>query len=289
MAATLRDYQQIRVPAPPSTVTGDLAVWMRQVTDALNQLPAQSTISRVTPESLESGVRGAVVQNLNPTSVSRVWVKDSTDTTLNWGWPPLVLNSTLSASAVSASLGTTTINGALLFGPDNRYSLGSLGASRPFDAYISHALYVGPVVSVTDPVSGNALFKFVDSGTTWAFGGAAATFAIANGSVVAMMLPHATQGAVAGSFSNHPLTVRVNNTAVWQWTAAGHLTPIADATYDIGISTTSYPRHLYLRGGASLASATALPSTVSARGYFYTDSASSVWWVNGSGVSTLVA
>jgi hypothetical protein len=32
-----------------------------------------------------------------------------------------------------------------------------------------------------------------------------------------------------------------------------------------------------------------LPSTASAKGYFWVDSTSSLYWVNGSGVSTLVA
>lgn len=42
-------------------------------------------------------------------------------------------------------------------------------------------------------------------------------------------------------------------------------------------------------GAVSVASQTqSLPSTVSSRGYFWVDSASSLYWVNGSGVSTLV-
>lgn len=45
----------------------------------------------------------------------------------------------------------------------------------------------------------------------------------------------------------------------------------------------------YMDNPISMTSATALPSTLSGRGYFYTDSASSVYWINGSGVSKLVA
>lgn len=74
-------------------------------------------------------------------------------------------------------------------------------------------------------------------------------------------------GAAAffGSFTNHALNLRTNNTARWQWTAAGHFVAATDNTYDFGATGALRPRDLFLAGKVEM-SEIAAPGVAPANG-----------------------
>jgi len=80
---TIRERQQLLIPAPPRTDDPALDAWLNAVTDALNGLPPLSVFSYTTPENNVSGIPGTIGANLN-SSVSVVWAKQSGDTMTGW-------------------------------------------------------------------------------------------------------------------------------------------------------------------------------------------------------------
>lgn len=84
-----------RVPAPPSALTGDLGIWARQVTTALNSMPWMSYFSGTNPNSNVSGFAGDFAVNVGSASTdSRIWVLggNSLSVTTNQGWVVLRTN-----------------------------------------------------------------------------------------------------------------------------------------------------------------------------------------------------
>lgn len=80
-----------KVPDPPSSVTGPLALWMRAVADHLNGLPTLSVFSGLSPNSAVTGVGGNIAVNIGSASTdSRVWVKGGSATVPSkTGWTVL--------------------------------------------------------------------------------------------------------------------------------------------------------------------------------------------------------
>ncbi len=80
-----------RIGAPPAVEDRELQAWLQRVADELNILPAMSTFSGTTPESVVSGNPGELAVNqAAPTAstVSRLWVKQSGIG--NTGWSSVV-------------------------------------------------------------------------------------------------------------------------------------------------------------------------------------------------------
>ena len=84
-----------RVPAPPSSLTGDLGTWARQVYMAINSMPFVSYFSGTNPNSNTSGFAGDLAVNVGSASTdSRIWVMggNSLSVTTNLGWVVLRTN-----------------------------------------------------------------------------------------------------------------------------------------------------------------------------------------------------
>lgn len=64
-----------RLRQPPSSVTGDLYLWLQEVTKAVNSVPQLSYFSGTNPNSLVTGLSGDIAINLGSASTdTRVWV-----------------------------------------------------------------------------------------------------------------------------------------------------------------------------------------------------------------------
>ena len=64
-----------RLRPPPSSVTGDLGLWLQEVVRAMNSIPQVSYFSAPTPNSLVTGLTGDLAINLVSGSTdTRVWV-----------------------------------------------------------------------------------------------------------------------------------------------------------------------------------------------------------------------
>lgn len=75
MSNNIRSQFQTRIDYPPSTVTGDLSVWLRRFVDVVNALPPISTFSYGNPNSNVTALIGTLGVNLNSAATSRAWVK----------------------------------------------------------------------------------------------------------------------------------------------------------------------------------------------------------------------
>lgn len=78
------------VPDPPSTVTGPLGDWMREVVQILNAKVARASyFSGTSPNSSATALPGYLAINMSPSQStdSRVWVHGGTGTTpTSTGW-----------------------------------------------------------------------------------------------------------------------------------------------------------------------------------------------------------
>lgn len=81
------------VPDPPSTVTGPLGDWLREVVQVLNAKVARASyFSGVSPNSAATALPGYLAINMSPSQSTdtRVWVHGGTGTTPSaTGWVPL--------------------------------------------------------------------------------------------------------------------------------------------------------------------------------------------------------
>jgi hypothetical protein len=64
-------------------LTGDLAQWARQITDAINTLPPYSVFSFTSPNSNLSAIPGTLGFNLN-SATTRLWLKDVGSGNTGW-------------------------------------------------------------------------------------------------------------------------------------------------------------------------------------------------------------
>ena len=78
------------VPQPPSSVTGPLGEWLRNLASTLNAKVARSSyFSGPTPNSIMTALPGYLAINMSPSQStdSRVWVHGGTGTTpTTTGW-----------------------------------------------------------------------------------------------------------------------------------------------------------------------------------------------------------
>lgn len=66
----------MRLPPPPSTITGPLGDWLRIVVGRLNSEMPVSIFSGTNPNSVWTGVAGNLVVNVGSASTdTRLWVK----------------------------------------------------------------------------------------------------------------------------------------------------------------------------------------------------------------------
>ena len=77
-----------RLPMPPSTLTGELLVWLFHLWRTVNDIPNISHFSGTTPNSAVTGVAGDLTINIGSASTdSRLWVKSgAADTPSTTGW-----------------------------------------------------------------------------------------------------------------------------------------------------------------------------------------------------------
>lgn len=77
-----------RIPSPPSGITGELGVWLRDVARAINDIPQLSGFSGSTPNGVVSGYPGDLLVNLtSATSDLRLYQKGgSTRVPNKTGW-----------------------------------------------------------------------------------------------------------------------------------------------------------------------------------------------------------
>ncbi len=84
------------IPQPPSSVTGPLGEWLRDLSNTLNAHVARASyFSGVTPNSAVTALPGYLAINMSPSQStdSRVWVHGGTGTTPNQtGWVTLRTN-----------------------------------------------------------------------------------------------------------------------------------------------------------------------------------------------------
>ena len=69
---------RLRLPAPPSGVTGELGVWLRNLWTVVNGMPQVSYFSASTPNSVVTGMAGDLAINLagnvaSNSTLTRVW------------------------------------------------------------------------------------------------------------------------------------------------------------------------------------------------------------------------
>lgn len=84
MAVNIRSLQPIRVDGVPSTFSGELLVWARQVTDALNTLPPLSTFSFGNPNGNVTAIIGTIGVNINSAATAHVWYKNVGSGATGW-------------------------------------------------------------------------------------------------------------------------------------------------------------------------------------------------------------
>ncbi len=77
-----------RVTAPPSSVSGELYVWLNQVRAALNNIPKISYTSYGNPNSNVTGQRGDILVNLVTSTNTALWW-GKTYGSSNTGWTSL--------------------------------------------------------------------------------------------------------------------------------------------------------------------------------------------------------
>lgn len=81
----MADFQ--RITSPPSSLTGVLGAYLRDVARVLNELPQISVFSGPSPNSTVSGFPGDVAVNLSSSAATRLWVKEGTTRTRSMtGW-----------------------------------------------------------------------------------------------------------------------------------------------------------------------------------------------------------
>lgn len=80
-----------RLRQPPSSLTGELGDWLREVYTLLNQSPQMSYFSGTTPNSRVTGVAGDLAVNIGSASTdTRAWVKGGSATVPDQsGWVTL--------------------------------------------------------------------------------------------------------------------------------------------------------------------------------------------------------
>ena len=70
-----------RVRPLPSSVTGELAFWLTEMANAVNNQPFTSYFSGTTPNSVVTGLAGDVTVNIGSASTdTRAWVKGGSPT-----------------------------------------------------------------------------------------------------------------------------------------------------------------------------------------------------------------
>lgn len=80
------------------------------------------------------------------------------------------------------------------------------------------------------------------------------------------MLGASASGGYVGTFTNNTFSLRTNNTSRWQINNSGHLLPVADNTYDLGITSTNRIRTGYFQTSVVLGTLT----QTDASGFFST-------------------
>ena len=80
------DRAPTRIPAPPSTVTGDLYAWLSYVAREINNMPTLSYTSYTGgPESNLTGAPGDLAVNIvSSNKTARLYIKESGTTTGGW-------------------------------------------------------------------------------------------------------------------------------------------------------------------------------------------------------------
>ena len=101
-----REFGASRIEMPPSTVTGELYVWLQRAALAINNIPSVSYTSYATPEAAVTAAPGKMLINLavDP-NATRAWIKQSG--TGNTGWAALANSGGGGVGLVSSVFGTT--------------------------------------------------------------------------------------------------------------------------------------------------------------------------------------
>lgn len=101
-----------RLPQPPSAITGELGVWLREVWRAVNNAPTVSYFSGLSPNSVLTGLAGDIAINAGSASTdTRAWIKGgSTIGPSTTSWLPLMVRSFHTFSIrTAASLNSTNM------------------------------------------------------------------------------------------------------------------------------------------------------------------------------------